>query len=240
MRMIWKSGVAVLVAGGLIWGILRHQAAARADWQKIAPGIEMCVLRKGRAKIVALRVAPNRVRMACGATLDAAQWRNKMRAVAVINGGYFDEAGKSLGLRVANGRRISRLRASNWGVFWVRGGQAKIEHTRDFDPASSGIREAIQCGPRLVVAGKTTDLKPQSARRTGIGIARDGRVVLAICDRDLSFQDWANVWASRRDLDCRDALNLDGGGSTQFSLRAGKKRVEIGGAWPVPDAVAIK
>lgn len=223
-----------------MWRVARHQSSARAEWKRIAPGVEICVLRIGEAKVVALRAAPNRLKVLGGATLTAAQWRHKLGAVAVVNGGFFDESGRSLGLRVTNGRKISKLRAANWGVFWVRGGKAKIQHTRDFDAAASGVDEAVQCGPRLVVAGKTTDLKPQWARRTGIGIARDGRVVLAICDRSVSFQEWANVWASRRDLDCVDALNLDGGPSTQLSLRTKGKRAEVEGGWPVPDAVALR
>jgi hypothetical protein len=40
-------------------------------------------------------------------------------------------------------------------------------------------------------------------------------------------------------LGCTDALNLDGGPSTQLSARAGEFSLDVGGGWPVPNAVAF-
>ena len=143
-----------------------------------------------------------------------------------------------MGLRVSQKKQISRLRRSDWGVFWIKNGRAHIVHTRDF---SSKIRpeEALQCGPRLVVAGRTTQLKPQSSRRSGVGIDARGRVVLAMADDWLSLRDWAQVWSQSDGLGCRDALNLDGGPSTQIAFRA-KSEESVSGGWPVPDAIVIR
>ena len=40
-------------------------------------------------------------------------------------------------------------------------------------------------------------------------------------------------------LACSDALNLDGGPSTQLAARAGDFALDVSGAWPVPNAVAF-
>lgn len=181
--------------------------------------------------------------------LDASEWRRKTGAMAAINGGFFTPSGQSLGLRMSRRREKAALRAAEWGVFYVRRGSARILHTTDWKKRAQTRRaqgvlvadEAIQCGPRLVVAGQTVKLKPQWARRTGIGLQSDGKVIVAISEAEMSFQAWAALWASPRGLDCRDALNLDGGGSTQISVAAAASQgVEVGGLWPVPDAVVIR
>lgn len=193
--------------------------------------------------VSALRCAPERVHIASGKLLTASEWRRKMSAVAATNGGYFDPEGRSLGLRITENKRVNDLHPADWGVFFVEGKTARIVHTRDYkDLRDKGrthrVLEAIQCGPRLVVAGKLTKLKPQWARRTALGIDRSGRVVLAVADGELSFRGWQNVW--RDNLNCPNALNLDGGGSTQLSIKTEKTAREIGGSWPVPDAVCIR
>jgi hypothetical protein len=235
------------IVGVAAW---RLRARDISPWQRLAPDLEMRVFQapastslSGEVQIVALRTLPSRLRVLRGDTLDSIEWRRKEKVRAVINGGYFGEDGKSLGLRVSDGRRFGSLHPANWGVFFIEDGKAKVLHTRDFQKehhTTRGITQAVQCGPRLVVNGRTTDLKPQTARRTAIGIQRDGRVIIAICDGVLSFQEWAQLWARRDGLNCRDALNLDGGGSTQISLKTTKKSLEVSGSWPVPDAIAIR
>ena len=98
----------------------------------------------------------------------------------------------------------------------------------------------MQCGPRLVVNGKTTDLKSQWGRRTGVGIEASGKVIIAVSDGELSFDDWANIWASKNGLNCRDALNMDGGGSTQMWVNSKTNPVNVRAAWSVPDAIVVR
>ena len=234
----------------VIYGAWRWQVPGATRWQTVAPGVEMRTFRvaapgtfSGTAEVVALRTDPSRIRVAHGQLRDVAAWRKDLKAVAVINGGFFDEDGKSLGLRVVNNKKTRPIHDANWGVFYIRKGKANILHTRDFKRTFTSLRliqQAVQCGPRLVVDGKTTDLKPQHARRSGIGVQRDGKVIIAIADGSLAFDSWAKLWASRDGLNCRDALNLDGGGSTALSLQTSKSNKEVSGAWPVPDVVAIR
>lgn len=236
-QLFWLGGLAVLVFGFLQW-----RAQGRPAWTRIAPGLEMRTLHVSTAhtvRVIALRTSPARVHIATGDHLAADGWRQRESALVAVNGGFFDADGHSLGLRVAHGRRVNRAHHTKWGVFLVRSGAAQIVPTSEFHMQPQ-IREAVQCGPRLVINGRTTTLKPQWASRTGIGIQRDGRVILACSAGELSFQEWADLWAARDGLNCRDALNLDGGSSTQLSLKTRTTSLQILGGRLVPDAVVVR
>jgi uncharacterized protein YigE (DUF2233 family) len=192
-----------------------------------------------RVPIYAFRAAPSHIHIAGGDLLTAEQWQRNTGAHVVVNGGYFDRDNIPLGLRVMDGKKVSSLRQADWGVFYIRNGKAAIAHTRDYKGART-TREAIQCGPRLVVNGKTTDLKPQWGRRTALGIDRAGRVVVAIAYGEITLDSWAQQWASRSGLDCPNALNLDGGGSTQLEVQTREQKLSLNGLWPVPDAITIR
>jgi uncharacterized protein YigE (DUF2233 family) len=217
-------------------------------WQSLAPGVEWRTFQikdagvlKSDAKVFVLRLDPNRLHVETGKPQTAEEWRNSTNSVAAINGGFFDENNHSLGLRQSNGKQLSSLRHANWGVFFVQDRKAKIVHTRDFQNIDQrSITEAIQCGPRLVVDGHPTDLKDQWARRTGIGISANGKVLIAVCDNELPLRQWAKFWAAKDGLHCEQALNLDGGGSSQLSIKSKNTQFQIDGVWPVPDAVVIQ
>jgi len=234
---------AVLIGiGAALFGFVQWRASSRAVWTKIATGVELRTLQVGAAhsvRVVALRTAPGRVHVTTGGPFSAPEWRQHEAALMAVNGGFFDASGRSLGLRVSHGRRVSRTHSTKWGVFLVRDGTAHIIPSTDFK-MQDGIRDAVQCGPRLVVDGHITDLKPQWARRTGIGIQRTGRVIVAVADGQLSFQEWAALWASRDGLNCPNALNLDGGSSTQLSLKTRTTSLEIPAGRLVPDAVVVR
>ena len=227
-----------------LWGVFAFGARGDSGWQTLENGLELRTFtrRAGLSSqtITAVRAPANRVHVGSDALLRAPDWNKQRGAVAAINGGYFDDNSHAIGLRIAQGKRTSKFYPrANWGVFVIRDDRASITHTRDYK-GSPRTQEAMQCGPRLVVAGKVTDLKPQWARRSGVGIDADGKVVLAVSDGALSFDDWAAIWADKNGLNCRDAINLDGGPSTQMSVISAKHPVTVRGGWPVPDAILVR
>jgi len=246
MKRVFLGLAVILIIAFYAW---QWRAKPETRWQVIAPGVEMKMLSvgegsafNGATKIIALRTTPSRIKILKGETRNAVAWRQDEKSLAIINGGFFDPQGKTLGLRVSDGEKKGGLHDADWGVFFIRKGKAGVLHTREFKRQYTSLRnisQAVQCGPRLVVDGQTTDLKPQTARRTGVGIQRDGRIIIAVSEGALAFDDWANLWAASDGLNCRDALNLDGGGSTQISLKTKKKSLEVSGLWPVPDVIAI-
>jgi uncharacterized protein YigE (DUF2233 family) len=237
----------ILLAIGT-WGLVKFFTPEHAAWQTVSAGVEWRKIQienagflKSDVEVTVLRVDPGRVHVEMGSAKTAEEWRRFAHGIAAINGGFFDEKNHSLGLRKSAGTKLSPLRHADWGVFFIQNGRAQILHTRDFPPVNStDITEAIQCGPRLVVDGHPTDLKNQWARRTGIGIDARGKVLIAVCDSEVPLRDWAEFWAASGGLHCRQALNLDGGGSTQISLKSGKANLDIAGMWPVPDALVIR
>lgn len=227
-----------------IWGVLAFGARSDSGWRTLENGVELRTFTRhsgfSKQTITAVRAPANRIHIGSQSLLRAPDWAKKRDAVAAINGGYFDDKSQPIGLRISQGKRTSKFYPrANWGVFYIRDGKAAITHTRDYT-GSPHTREALQCGPRLVVNGKVTDLKAQWARRSGIGVNARGAVVLAVSDSAISFDDWAAIWASKSGLNCRDALNLDGGPSTQMSVISRQHPVAVRGGWPVPDAILVR
>jgi uncharacterized protein YigE (DUF2233 family) len=200
--------------------------------------------------VVALRIDPARLHIAVGTageSLGAPAWRARERAIAAFNGGFFDAEGRSLGVRLNEGRLLSKPHGSRWRVFRIKKiagsskGEAKIISASEFsDGLKRGVRyqAAVQCGPLLAEGGRLGTFKEQWDRRTGLGIDSAGRVVVAASDESLSLRAWALCFV--RGLSCPDAFNLDGGSSTQVSLRAGRHSLEWGGGRDVPDAVIVR
>jgi hypothetical protein len=232
---------------------------AAVRWKPIAPGAERGIagdatdrlemfrfdLERYDAEVVVggrERPAGARVWMA-GARHSAVEILHRAGAgqvVAVVNGGFFDEQGRSLGLRLIHGAAAVPFRRNvDWGVLVVADRRARIVHSRDFVPAPN-IQAAIQVGPRILIAGVVPRLKPQMARRTAVAIDRDGKTVtLIVADAPVT----AAVLGSRlAALGFDSALLLDGGPSTQIAAAVGGSGaggLEIPGGYPVPDLLAI-
>ncbi len=223
----------------IFWMTKALRARGGEAWKSRGAGLESRVFEWQGVQIHAFRAPASRIDVATGDYLEAPQWRARKKARVAINGGYFDGNGHSMGLRVSQKRQTSPLRRADWGVFWIQKGRARINHTRDY-PSKIRPDEALQCGPRLVVAGRVTDLLPQSSRRSGVGIDARGRVVLAVADGPLSLEAWAQAWAKSDGLGCRDALNLDGGPSSQLAFVGKNGAEDVAGGWPVPDALVIR
>lgn len=239
MQRLLGVGLAALLC---FWGAIYWRAQGDSPWHRLPSKIETRELHRTShafpVTIRAFRAPASAFRVAGKHYLVASDWLKQTKARVVVNGGYFDGDGHPMGLRAGKNVEKTKLRRADWGVFWVKDGVAHLSHTRDYD---SSLRpdEAIQCGPRLVVDGKPTDLKPQWAHRTGVGIDRRGRVVLAVSEGELSLDEWAKIWASPSGLDCVQALNMDGGPSTQLAVN-GEPKMNVNGGWPVPDVLAFK
>ena len=167
----------------------------------------------------------------------AAELVHQHRAIAAVNGGFFDEHVVPLGLRIATAKIRTPLRPrSDWGVLMLFPSRARIVHTRDFQPDPS-ITGAIQVGPRIVVDGAPLRLRPQTARRTAVALDRDGRMLTLIVAGDaIEANDLAAIVAG---IGFDSAVMLDGGPSTQLAVDVGATHVDVPGGYPVPDLLVI-
>ncbi|MFZ4774711.1 MAG: phosphodiester glycosidase family protein [Terrimicrobiaceae bacterium] len=139
--------------------------------------------------------------------------------VAGVNGGYFQEDFRPVGLVIVDGKEIhpsenAKLLA---GVVSWNGSRLEIVRSSKFT-RSADIRQAIQCGPMLVEgAHPTTGLNSErTARRTIVATDGHGQwaliyltsVTLADAARILTTPGALGDWTPST------ALNLDGGSSS--------------------------
>jgi uncharacterized protein YigE (DUF2233 family) len=217
--------------------------ATAGAWQRAAPGVETLAFDEGGSTVSLIRFDLQRFRpevvvLGPDHRKTASTLRRELSAVAAINGGFFDEDRRSLGLRIAGGQTAVPLRRGvDWGVLVIRPGRAAIVHSRDFKP-DARIEGAIQVGPRLLVAGQPLRLKPQSARRSAVALDREGRTLtLVVSPGPIDAGRLAERLAG---LGFHSALLLDGGASTQVSAAAGGFTLEVAGVYGVPDALVMR
>lgn len=160
---------------------------------------------------------------------------------AAINASFFAQDLTPLGLIIQDGRRCyPHLKNEGWygkwGLFLMYNGQPAI--IADTDPFPAEAELVLQCGPRLVINGAIPPFKRRGkANRSAVGIDADGRVLFAVADGWITFETWAAILRDR--LHCVDALNLDGGPSTQLAVR-GETPADVPGGWPVPVFLTAK
>lgn len=201
-------------------------------------------LRVFRVNLTTHRLVPIDVRQRGLKRAKVGQMAQGSGARIVVNGTYFDERHRPLGLLMGQGQTLNVLRRADWGVFYVKERRARLVHTQEW--RAKPVRDpefAIQVGPRCVVDSKPLKLKAQVARRAALGIHPDGSVLVVISSGELLSADLAKTMAtpeSQGGLGCTDAVMLDGGGSAQLWASVGDQRWYIAGAWPVPNAVAVK
>ncbi len=173
------------------------------------------------------------------------------KAIACINANFFDENGDPLGLVVSKGiihQKMHKGGNTLTGVFQVGRNEMSIVNRSDFIPGV-GL-EVIQAGPRLLshhqpIEGLKDDGK---TRRSGLCIDEKKRLILYAVSSDImgvSIPDMQKILLMKG-LDCTDALNLDGGGSSQLyvsndipGVMEGATELFLRGRDDVPIAVAL-
>jgi exopolysaccharide biosynthesis protein len=159
-------------------------------------------------------------------------------AVAV-NASFFDKEGRAMGLAVDEGRVMALSNRRNWGALVIDGKQGQIMLGADIqDPLDH--RLIVQGIPRLLVGGKVQQLKPQIAERTAL--CAGGHIVVLVVSTKAEATAFARFLADPPDkggLGCWDALNLDGGPSTQLVVKLPALELSVPGGWGVPNALVV-
>ncbi len=157
-------------------------------------------------------------------------------AVVAVNASFFDAEGRAIGLGVSDGQLLAAGRRQSWGALVVEGKKARIVLGSDIQDYRA-YRLIVQGIPRLVVGGNVQRLKPQVAVRTAVCAAASS-VVIVVATK-VETNDFARFLADAPDkggLGCSDALNLDGGPSTQLVVRLPSMNLALPG-WAVPNAL---
>ena len=179
---------------------------------------------------------------------DIKELTDSLNGFAGINAHFFDEIGKPLGLVIKDSKQIQKLHRGGrllTGVFYLKDKKPYITHRSTFK--ADGVKTALQAGPRLISNGKRLQLAAANAtsRRSGIAINKAGEVIIFITlvrfpgTSMRQIQDFLLI----PELAIVDALNLDGGGSSQLYMKRNsitKMETLITGGDRVPTAIVIK
>jgi uncharacterized protein YigE (DUF2233 family) len=200
-------------------------------WRSLAPDLDTAEIKSGvlTADIVFFRTALERFRI--GVVRAAAHGRERASirqlaewsgATLAINANFFDERGRALGLIVTGGSTYQRVHQGGrtlTGVFSVGSDGVRISNRSSYSPTY--VSEAVQAGPRLVADGAPVpDLSQSgaSSRRSGLCIDQRGRIIFFAVSSGffgLTLEKLQEI-VTLPGIDCIDALNLDGGGSSQL------------------------
>lgn len=171
--------------------------------------------------------------------ISAKEMVAKTGALLAVNGGFFDPQYKSMGLLVKDGNIVNPLRpVSWWGIFsYDKYSGARVDKPEDFQ-AKSSTEIAIQVGPRLIDDNHVMPLKKNDSQKTFLGIAPDGQLVLGVTDLcAVDATDLANaLW---KELQLKEVLNFDGGGSTQLYAKVGTYEKDLPGVTSVANGVIV-
>lgn len=231
--------------------LLSCTSQANEGWSELAPGIEYQDLSGGilapfsHIHVFRIDLTHNKLDLITAKKLSLKnasvnQFAEHSKALISINGGFFDREFKPLGLRINNQQLESPLKyISWWGVFYTKNHKAHITNAQGFN-TDSNINFAVQSGPRLIVNGSIPSLKPGIADRTALGITADGKVIILVSTNSaMTTRELAKL-LKKSPLSCRDAINLDGGSSSQLFAHINSFRLNVHGFSNVSDAIIVK
>ena len=221
------------------------------EWRSLAPGIEYRDLNANplipwsHIHIFRINLKDNKLDliMANDLSLHNASvdtFAQHSKALIAINGGFFDHDFHPLGLRIGHQRQHNPLKnISWWGIFYIKNNQAHIDSVRHYTN-NKEVDFAVQSGPRLLVNGKILSLKTGYAERSALGITKEGLVIIAVTKNfPMTTEDLAQI-LKRSPLNCTNALNLDGGSSSQLIAHLGLFQINAPGFSNISDAIVVK
>lgn len=221
------------------------------SWKKLTAGIEYQDLEGGLltpwSHIYAFRIDLNYNQLALVSAKNLAvknastdQFAEQSNALLSINGGFFDHNFNPLGLRINHKKLENPLkRISWWGIFFVENNKPHITNISHFHQ-NEDMDFAIQSGPRLLIKGTIPSLKPGAADRTALGITKEGKVIILVSNNAaMTTNELAQIMKSTP-LSCIDAINLDGGSSSQLYAHINSFHLNVHGFSYISDAIIVK
>ena len=209
----------------------RRALAAPANWNEHEIGDGVLLLQRsfddlfgGPQCVTMLRVEPRARKLrfdveAPGKLVPTSAMGKKLGALAAINGGFFAPDASPVGLLRIDDKLESPANEGQGCIGLEDGRDLRLE----LRPAGDWpqMREALGVGVFVLDHGRVVDHgeRQRAIRhpRTAIGRRKDGTLLLLCVDgrtaqaRGMSYEELGGLFLA---LDCRDAVNLDGGGSS--------------------------
>ena len=173
------------------------------------------------------------------------EWMQQEHAIAMINGGYFDQQDNATALVVSNGKVFGKSYNGFGGMLSVDAhGIVNLRSLRQqpYDPNNEQLEQATQSAPMLMSGGKRTQFSADASqtRRSVVAIDKQGRLLfIASPGQVFSLDQLADQLVSS-DLSIETALNLDGGSSTGLYVNGGSSHVAIDSLAKLPLVIIVK
>ena len=160
-------------------------------------------------------------------TLQALAYdKSGSRVLAAVNGDFFAKDGTPQGIYYRKGTCLKGTMTDNVCTFFAitKNKRAIIGSYDEYDSYKENIQEAVGGRVRLMTNGNVlpqtvTALEP----RTAIGVTDDNVVYILVADgRNFWYSNgmrYAEMGAVMKALGAKNAINLDGGGSSTFIIR---------------------
>lgn len=232
-----------------------YTQAQHRQWDEIAPGLAYLQIPtpsiSTHGQIHAFKVSLSDFNLGLAfaedydkLALSTVKLAHKTGALVTINGGFFSPNYQPLGLRIQNGNVRSPLKSTSWwGVFYIKNDQAHIVPQRQYR-RKTNPDFAIQAGPRLLVNGSIPKLKGGYAERSALCINREGEVIITITEHaPLTTTQFAKILQrspSKEGVGCYQALNLDGGSSSQLFAQLPGFSLKVISFHDVTDVVIVQ
>jgi len=173
------------------------------------------------------------------------EWMQQEHAIAMINGGYFDQQDNATALVVSNGKVFGESYVGFGGMLSVDAqGRMLLRslHQQPYDPNTEQLEQATQSAPILMSDGKRTQFSADASqtRRSVVAMDKQGRLLfIASPGQVFSLDQLADQLVSS-DLSIETALNLDGGSSTGLYVNGGSSHVTIDSLAKLPLVIIVK
>lgn len=222
------------------------------DWQNVAPGVDYLDLKNQAptpwSHIHVFRIDLNHNQLGIVMANELSQQHASVsefakhdNAIIAINAGFFDKDYRPLGLRISHQHEFSPMKhISWWGIFYIKNQKPHVVSLHQYKHALN-TDFAVQSGPRLLIHGQIIpSLKPGLAERSSLGITANGQVIILVTNNaPMTTTTLANLMRAPPLL-CNDALNLDGGSSSQLYANMGRFKRYVPGFSQVSDAIIVK
>jgi len=218
---------------------LNQKSPPPISWELLAEGLEASHFQVTSGGLlsswaVAVRASPTRFAPRAVRATEHGRKRATAKelcqasgASVCINSNFFDEQGKPLGVVISRGIQHNKVHNGGGtltGVFFVTSDTIGITHRTLF--SAEKVIEASQAGPRLISEGAPVVGVKDSANSTNVSLVcidKEQRVILMRVSLAMfggSLRDLQSVLL-RPELGCVEALNFDGGGSSQLYISGG-------------------
>ncbi|MBQ8605585.1 MAG: phosphodiester glycosidase family protein [Clostridia bacterium] len=157
---------------------------------------------------------------------------NEKYVIAAINADYFymnkDDRIQPCSVTIKDGKLLTEFYKSRWdrGCFFgiKNDGSAVLGDEAVYNEVKSELYQAVGGGPWLIKEGVAAPFEEDGGRhpRTAIGILENGSVLMMVADgrseesAGFSYKELTDYMFS---LGCVEAINLDGGGSSNLILK---------------------